>query len=199
MYLELPLLHFSNSFSFPLFTSDFTVSLSHQLHNFVIAHWLQRGLQVISDPALRSATSAHSLMLATDKIAFLFIGHTQFLPCDGVSILSQTSMQVPKSPVAAPLFQPKKQRKVRVVKKWTTEEDNVMLSLVAEHGIKSWGVVASHLGGRSGKQCRERYHNQLDPTINKSAWTESEEQLLMRLHRQFGNRWAEISKHIEGR
>ena len=115
--------------------------------------------------------------------------------------ITPTFMESPQNSamLSAPLFQSKKQRKTRVVKKWSPEEDQTMLALVAVHGIKSWGLVASKLGGRSGKQCRERYHNQLDPSIKKCPWTEEEEQLLMRLHRQFGNRWAEISKHIEGR
>lgn len=28
------------------------------------------------------------------------------------------------------------------------------------------------LEGRSGKQCRERWHNHLDPNVNKWVWTE---------------------------
>ncbi len=27
---------------------------------------------------------------------------------------------------------------------------------------------------RSGKQCRERWHNHLDPNINKDTWTDEE-------------------------
>lgn len=38
-------------------------------------------------------------------------------------------------------------------------------------GTRSWTLVASHLPGRTGKQCRERWHNQLDDGIRKDAWT----------------------------
>ena len=34
------------------------------------------------------------------------------------------------------------------------------------------------LKGRSGKQCRERWHNHLDPNINKSPWTDKEELII---------------------
>lgn len=72
-------------------------------------------------------------------------------------------------------------------------------SVVSIHGIKHWGLIASALPTRTGKQCRERWHNQLDPSIKKSPWTRDEERILMDAHRKHGNKWAEISKLLEGR
>mmetsp|Transcript_25791 Transcript_25791/g.53628 ORF Transcript_25791/g.53628 Transcript_25791/m.53628 type:complete len:440 (-) Transcript_25791:18-1337(-) len=93
----------------------------------------------------------------------------------------------------------KKKRKPRVVRKWLPDEDQRMSSLVAQHGTRHWGLIAGKLGGRTGKQCRERWHNQLDPTIKKEPWTKEEEEKLMMLHARFGNKWAEISRFITGR
>jgi myb proto-oncogene protein len=39
---------------------------------------------------------------------------------------------------------------------WTKEEDELVMKLVSEHGPKKWSLIASHLRGRIGKQCRER-------------------------------------------
>ena len=39
---------------------------------------------------------------------------------------------------------------------WTRDEDDVILRLVAVHGPKNWTLIAEHLPGRIGKQCRER-------------------------------------------
>jgi hypothetical protein len=40
---------------------------------------------------------------------------------------------------------------------WSKEEDRLVTELVAKHGLKKWSVIAQHLKGRLGKQCRERY------------------------------------------
>ncbi len=82
---------------------------------------------------------------------------------------------------------------------WTLKEDEMVLDLVAKHGPKKWSVIASFLPGRIGKQCRERWHNHLNPDINKSAWTEEEDRLVLTCHANMGNKWAEIAKLLNGR
>jgi hypothetical protein len=55
-------------------------------------------------------------------------------------------------------------------KQWSQAEDNLVRQLVQLHGTRSWTVVAQALPGRTGKQCRERWHNHLDHDIRKDAW-----------------------------
>jgi hypothetical protein len=74
-----------------------------------------------------------------------------------------------------------------------------MIALVEEHGTRHWTLIGSMLEGRSGKQCRERWHNQLDPNINKEPWGEDEEITLVISHHELGNKWAEIAKRLPGR
>jgi myb proto-oncogene protein len=50
-----------------------------------------------------------------------------------------------------------------------------------------------------GKSCRLRWFNQLDPRINRSPFTEEEEERLITSHRIHGNRWAVIARHFPGR
>lgn len=52
---------------------------------------------------------------------------------------------------------------------WSLEEDDAIRKLVADHGTKSWSRIAEALRTdfgieeRTGKQCRERWHNHLGP------------------------------------
>jgi hypothetical protein len=82
---------------------------------------------------------------------------------------------------------------------WTEEEDNVVLKLVADNGPQKWTYIAEHLPGRIGKQCRERWHNHLNPRIKKIPWSEEEQWILFIQHKNNGNKWSEIAKVLEGR
>ena len=82
---------------------------------------------------------------------------------------------------------------------WTKDEDDRLVALVAKYGPRRWTEIAHRLGFRIGKQCRERWHNHLDPRILKTPFTKEENAKIRQLHAELGNRWAEIAKHLPGR
>ena len=82
---------------------------------------------------------------------------------------------------------------------WTREEDQKIIDWVNEHGPVAWQRLSLSLPGRHGKQCRERYHNCLDPQIKKDGWTEEEDLLIYQMQTALGNKWTKIAKHLPGR
>ncbi|XP_058083230.1 transcription factor MYB105-like [Magnolia sinica] len=82
---------------------------------------------------------------------------------------------------------------------WRPAEDTKLKELVALYGPQNWNLIADKLEGRSGKSCRLRWFNQLDPRINRRAFSEEEEERLMAAHRLYGNKWAMIARLFPGR
>lgn len=81
---------------------------------------------------------------------------------------------------------------------WTPEEDSILREKREIYGRK-WGIIATFLPGRQGRQCRERYVRHLDPKRKKGEWSEQEEAILIGMHESYGNKWASISKELPGR
>eukprot|EP00183_Erythrolobus_madagascarensis_P003189 CAMPEP_0185848914 /NCGR_PEP_ID=MMETSP1354-20130828/3617_1 /TAXON_ID=708628 /ORGANISM="Erythrolobus madagascarensis, Strain CCMP3276" /LENGTH=498 /DNA_ID=CAMNT_0028549375 /DNA_START=674 /DNA_END=2170 /DNA_ORIENTATION=+ len=98
---------------------------------------------------------------------------------------------------------------------WTSSEDALLSKLVSEfagaNGGSStpsteelganmtWSKVAQSISGRSGKQCRERWINQLRPGIKKGEWSADEKRVLNQAHAELGNRWVAIARLLPGR
>ena len=52
---------------------------------------------------------------------------------------------------------------------------------------------------KSSKQCRERWIQQLNPSLSKEKWSTEENQRLLDLYGRIGNHWKDISTHFKGR
>jgi hypothetical protein len=82
--------------------------------------------------------------------------------------------------------------------RWREEEDRTLVYLVSQ-GYKSWGQIAENMPGRTSKQCRERWNNYLNPTLVHTPFTKEEDDLLIQLQSELGNKWAVISRALPGR
>ncbi|KAG0488770.1 hypothetical protein HPP92_007581 [Vanilla planifolia] len=82
---------------------------------------------------------------------------------------------------------------------WSPEEDKRLLELVIEYGARKWGQVSNQIPGRSGKSCRLRWFNQLNPNIKHRPFNAEEDQFIVEAQRKHGNKWATIARSLPGR
>lgn len=94
-------------------------------------------------------------------------------------------------------WRPKKKQSKK--QHWTQEEDNLLIELVSTHGACNWDSLARSIPNRTGKQCRERFINTLDPRVKRGNWTAEEDRLILELYDVVGSRWTEMAKYLPGR
>ena len=92
-------------------------------------------------------------------------------------------------------------------KRWLKAEDEKLISVLETHKYDkkpNWEIISQILQTKSifktGKQCKERFVNNLNPSLKKEkTWRLEENKTLFELHRKLGNKWTKISKCFEGR
>ena len=88
---------------------------------------------------------------------------------------------------------------------WSIAEDKILKEFVQTHNCKKWTKIAQAIQerigikDRTGKQCRERWNNNLNPGIKKRRLSKAEENKIFELQVLFGNKWSEIASHLPGR
>ncbi|KAI5951873.1 hypothetical protein KGF54_004948 [Candida jiufengensis] len=82
---------------------------------------------------------------------------------------------------------------------WSPLEDKKLLELISLYGPTNWVRISNKLETRTPKQCRERYHQNLKPSLNRAPISPEEGELIEKLVAQYGKKWAEISRHLNGR
>lgn len=88
----------------------------------------------------------------------------------------------------------KKSRRV-----FTIDEDQALFKLVQRYGDNDWGKVSLKMNDRSPRQCKERWSTYLNPFLNKTPWTDEEEQLLKQKVDEYGPKWSKIAQFFAGR
>ncbi|CAN6249372.1 unnamed protein product [Urochloa humidicola] len=83
---------------------------------------------------------------------------------------------------------------------WTPEEDKVLVAHIQRFGHGNWRALPKQAGLlRCGKSCRLRWINYLRPDIKRGNFSKEEEDAIIRLHEQLGNRWSAIAARLPGR
>ncbi|KAJ5934119.1 hypothetical protein N7466_003666 [Penicillium verhagenii] len=82
---------------------------------------------------------------------------------------------------------------------WVPEEDQLLLQVVREQGPNNWVRISQHMHYRSPKQCRERFHQNLKPSLNREPISSDEGLMIERMVNEMGKRWAEIARRLGNR
>ncbi|XP_073288341.1 transcription factor MYB30-like [Primulina huaijiensis] len=83
---------------------------------------------------------------------------------------------------------------------WTAEEDFILVDFINRHGHGNWRTLPKRAGIlRCGKSCRLRWMNYLRPDIKRGNFTREEEETIIRLHQELGNKWSVIAARLPGR
>ncbi|XP_074284245.1 transcription factor LAF1-like [Silene latifolia] len=83
---------------------------------------------------------------------------------------------------------------------WSPEEDQRLRDYLLRYGISCWSSVPSNAGlQRNGKSCRLRWINYLRPGLKRGMFSSQEEDMILTLHKNLGNKWSQIAKQLPGR
>ncbi|KAL8547999.1 hypothetical protein ACS0TY_007334 [Phlomoides rotata] len=83
---------------------------------------------------------------------------------------------------------------------WTPEEDLILTNFIHQNGYANWRALPKRAGlSRCGKSCRLRWMNYLRPDIKRGNFSPQEEETIIKLHQQLGNRWSVIAASLPGR
>ncbi|KAI9246765.1 hypothetical protein BY458DRAFT_494690 [Sporodiniella umbellata] len=83
--------------------------------------------------------------------------------------------------------------------RWTLSEDIVLKKAVELYGVGNWRMIQRLVNQRTDMQCRERWVNMLDKTLNHAPVTKEEEEKIFELVQTFGTKWSLIAQHLPGR
>ncbi|XP_038998286.1 MYB-like transcription factor EOBI [Hibiscus syriacus] len=83
---------------------------------------------------------------------------------------------------------------------WTSDEDQKLIAYIMRYGIWNWNEMPRFAGlRRSGKSCRLRWMNYLRPNIRRGNFSREEEETIIHLQRELGNRWSAIAARLPHR
>lgn len=83
--------------------------------------------------------------------------------------------------------------------KFTPEDDVRLVQLVMSRADRDWIWISQQMVNRNPRQCRERWHNYLDPSLQRGGWTPEEDKLLIEKKKEMGPHWNAIARFFSGR
>ena len=90
---------------------------------------------------------------------------------------------------------------------WTPEEDAALRESALKHKGDSWNIIANEIkkvsesfsSFKTSKQCRERWNNQVNPSLRLTPLSENEIDKIFKFHEKFSSQWSKITAQLPGR
>jgi len=86
---------------------------------------------------------------------------------------------------------------------WSKDETEQLRQILSGLDCKdpsTWELASKAMGySRNMKQIKTRYDNFLDPTLKHGPWTKEEDDNLLRLQSEYGNKWKKFESILVGR
>ena len=90
---------------------------------------------------------------------------------------------------------------------WTKEEDEILLKMTEGGEPIDWNKVAEVINPlrppqslpKNPKQCRERWHNRVNPVLKQSEWSSEEIDLFFMIFKKYGSKWSKLALKLAGR
>jgi hypothetical protein len=84
---------------------------------------------------------------------------------------------------------------------WSRYEDQRLLAGIYRHGIENWTAISKFVGnGRTRSQCSQRWYRGLNPKIRKDQWSPDEDQRLLALVAEHGEKsWTNVAALLGNR
>ncbi|ODV90673.1 hypothetical protein CANCADRAFT_2403 [Tortispora caseinolytica NRRL Y-17796] len=108
--------------------------------------------------------------------------------------IASSSSSMTSLPMTSDLGSPVESHTYR--RPWTHQEDQLLIEYIERNGPRQWVKASQLLKTRSPKQCRERYNQNLKPSLNRTPITKQEGQIIEELVNKVGRRWALITRHL---
>lgn len=84
-------------------------------------------------------------------------------------------------------------KKVKNQKKWTREEDELLIILAQKFNEKHWKEISKRFLNKNSLQCFSRY-KRIRPGIIKGSWKKDEDVKILDMVAKYGKSWSKISK-----
>ena len=82
---------------------------------------------------------------------------------------------------------------------FTEQEDSLITDLVINQQITSWSEIAKRLKKRDSAQVRKRWKYLQQQRTPDRTWNQQEDLLLIKLYKQYGDKWRKFLKYFDGR